>query len=46
MTSKIQKGKSKRIKLLQANEDKLLSAEKGLFYLWNVLCKPDGNYKA
>lgn len=31
---------------LQVNKNKLLSADKGLFYLWDVLGKPHGNHKA
>lgn len=30
---------------IEVNEDKMLSTEKGLFYLWDVLYKPYGNHK-
>lgn len=29
----------------KANGDTLLSIEKGLFYIWNVLYKPQGAHK-
>ena len=37
--------KRKRMKLIKANEDKMPSEEKGLFYPWDILYKPHGNHK-
>ena len=33
------------MEFIEATEDQMLQAGKGIFYLWDILYKPDGNYK-
>ena len=39
------KGEEEKDRPVWVSEGKMLSACKGLFYLWGILCKPHGNHK-
>lgn len=43
--NKTQKGKRKRTEPLEANDDEMLSSEKGPFDLWDLSDKPGGNHR-